>query len=96
MGSALCLDGLYHIQGHEGGHQEKKIWPKSNEAFSKIRGTNPKKQQSILDTNNCKLKRPIPNDAQRIIVTKTKEMRTKISTNTRLGAGEIQWVSTRH
>ena len=74
----------------------RKRWPKSNKAFSKIRSTNSKNQQPILDTNNCKLKRPIPNDDQRIIATKTKEMRTITSTDTRLGAGEIQWINTRH
>ena len=42
------------------------------------------------------MKRPIPNNGQRIIATKTKEMRTKTSTDTRLEAGEIQWVNTRH
>ena len=58
-------------------------------------GISPKKQRSISDTNNEKLKKPILNDDQRIITTETKGTRTTSSTDTRLGAGETQWVNTR-
>ena len=60
-----------------------------------MRGSSSQNQRSILDTNNCKLKKPIPNNGQRTITTETKEMRTITSTDTRLGAGKTQWVNTR-
>ena len=41
------------------------------------------------------MKKPIPNDGQRTITTETKETKTTTSTDTRLGAGETQWVNTR-
>ena len=87
---------VYIIRKIMKGVIKRKRWPTSNEAFSKMRGTSSQNQRSILDTNICKLKKPIPNDGQRIITTKTKEMRTITSTDTRLGAGETQWVHARH
>ena len=59
-----------------------------------MRGSSPQNQRSILDTNNGKLKKPIPTDGQRTITTETKETRKITSTDTRVGAGETQWVST--
>ena len=42
------------------------------------------------------LKRPTPQVDQRITASKTKEMRTLTSTDTRKGTAEIEWVNTRH
>ena len=75
---------------------KRKRWLKSNKTLNKMRGSSPQNQRSILDTNNCKLKKPIPNDGQRSIRTETKEIRTITSTDTRLGAAKTQWVHTRH
>ena len=74
---------------------KRKRWLKSNEAFNKMGGVSPQNQRSTLDTNNGKLKKSIPNDGQRTITTETKETRKTTSTDTRLEAGETQWVNTR-
>ena len=68
---------------------------KSNEAFNKMGSIIPQNQRSISDTNNEKLKKSIPNDGGGTITAKTKGTRTTTSTDTRLGAGETQWVNTR-
>jgi hypothetical protein len=68
---------------------------KSNEAFNKMGSISPTNQRPITDTNNEKLKKPIPNDGQGTITTGTKRTRTITSIDTRLGAGETQWVNTR-
>ena len=91
----LCAWTVYVICKIMEGVIKRKGWLKPNEAFNKMRGSSSQNQQSILDTNNGKLKKPIPSDGQLIITTETKEIRTITSTDTKLGAGEIQWVNTR-
>ena len=92
----LCIWTVYIICKIMEGVIKRKGWLKPNEAFNKMRGSSSQNQRSILDTNNCKLKKPIPNNGQRTITTETKEIRTITSTDTRLGAGKTQWVNTRH
>ena len=52
-------------------------------------------QRSIMDTNKDELKEPIPNDSQGSIAIGMTGAGTTTSTDTKVGAGETQWVNTR-
>ena len=68
---------------------------KSNEAVNEMGGITPQTKRPITHSNKEELKEPIPNDDQGTIASGTTGTLTTASTDTTLGAGETQWVSTR-